>query len=302
MFLVKTAGGGLSFGTQKISGGNTPESKVETNLKTEIVSSDISPEQITEKIMKDTDCLPGEGKNGICTPEEGQKKLKEWLKFTNEMSPEQLIKCAKEKTGAVHESELFDTPALAHLDKDDYFLPEGPWNNDTWLNNINIDELLNKWLDFLGGYNFGVHMNNFDEKNKKLAVADYKQLCGKYNFLASVVNTDNYGQSGQHWVAIYIDCKLKTIEYFDSAAGTVSDEIMGWMTKMSKQLKDQNIGTYKTIYNNNVRHQKKNTECGVYSIFYIIARSHGVPHEWFENVVIDDDIMLNMRKRIFRNV
>ena len=73
---------------------------------------------------------------------------------------------------------------------------------------------------------------------------------------------------GSHWVALYIDFKQKFIYYFDS----VGDKCPKRIKKFVKKVKSQGSsrGMEFDFKENKVSHQKKNTECGVYCLFFII--------------------------------
>ena len=47
---------------------------------------------------------------------------------------------------------------------------------------------------------------------------------------------------------------------------------------------------------NHVRHQYKNSECGIYSINFIVKLLEGMSYDDYINNVIKDDIMENNRK------
>jgi len=277
---------------KKIMGGST--------MKIITVSKNISPENLTKVLFgnRPAECRPDvDVKNGVCSSDESVNKLKKWLK-TKSTKAVDIISEAKEKLGVKYESQLYDENSISYLfddNKEHIFSRSGPFNTDEWLDNIVIDSTLNDWeVVFKRFKNMGVHMNNFDEKHKKLATADWKTMIKKYDIIASVINTDNYGSSGQHWVCIVVDSKKKTIEYFDSAAGGVSEEILTWMMKISIEL------NFKEVFINTLKHQYKNTECGVYSLYYILARMHNVHSDYFDNIRIPDELMLeSVRKLLF---
>ena len=279
----------------KITGGSS------VKVKTVAIPKNISPEDLSKVLFgnRPAECKPNvDVSNGVCSSDTFVQNLKKWLKTKN-TDASTIINEAKEKLGVEHESQLYDRDSIKHLStekKDDVFASSGPHNTDEWLDNKTIDQTLDNWEEVFPKFkNMGVHMNNFDSKHKKLATADWPTLVATYDTIASVINTDNYGEIGQHWVCIVVNSKKKTIEYFDSAAGQVSDDIIKWMMKLSIKL------NYKELFTNNIQHQEKNTECGVYSLFYVIARVHGVPSGYFDQARIPDQVMLkSVRKYLFR--
>jgi hypothetical protein len=90
---------------------------------------------------------------------------------------------------------------------------------------------------------------------------------GKQRF-AAVFNLDKHDEPGSHWVSMFLSVPKKTIVFFDSANGGVPAEIRRFV----KLVRSQNP-EYKFIATKK-EHQKKNTECGVYSIHFIIEMLH----------------------------
>lgn len=115
----------------------------------------------------------------------------------------------------------------------------------------------------------------------------------EYNKIGMICNHDPSDKSGSHWIAILIDNTSNTIEYYDSTGNVPIQQLNVLINKFKKL-----YPTYK--YNvNHIRHQNKGSECGVYSIYFLVQRLLGYS---FDNViqnVIDDDSMVNYRKIIF---
>lgn len=167
--------------------------------------------------------------------------------------------------------------------KNQLFAPEYPpeWikNKNEWLTNYDIDsvmkqyELDNKDFKYLGttpiDYDYIVNKNentcvedNLCKFNLKKMLADNKQR------FASIFNLDKHNQSGSHWVSLFIDVPNKFIMFFDSANGGVPREIKKFVKNIKKQGLDENI-EFKFITNHK-SHQRGGTECGVYSIHFIV--------------------------------
>jgi Ulp1 family protease len=53
------------------------------------------------------------------------------------------------------------------------------------------------------------------------------------------------------------------------------------------------------LYTNNVRHQFKNSECGIYSIHFILKLLEGQSFEDISNNIINDDDMEQNRDKLF---
>ena len=56
------------------------------------------------------------------------------------------------------------------------------------------------------------------------------------------------------------------------------------------------------IRNNSIQHQKKNTECGVYSINFIIRLANGETFDDITKKITRDDDMNDCRTQYFNNV
>ena len=111
-----------------------------------------------------------------------------------------------------------------------------------------------------------LHDFNFDVCKRK----------GK-NRLGVVYNHDKMGQSGSHWVALYIDIDRGEIYYSDSTGkGPI-----GNIKNMIKNFTDYKKG--KVLYKYNTKpYQTDGSECGIYSCNFIIRLLAG---ETFEEVI-----------------
>ena len=71
-----------------------------------------------------------------------------------------------------------------------------------------------------------------------------------------------------------------------------------FMNKIIKQAKGLGI-SLKPIVNTR-QHQRLDTECGVYSLYFIISRLEGKSCEFINNKIIRDKEMNSYRKKFFR--
>lgn len=213
------------------------------------------------------------------------------------------------------------------------FRPQGPQNKNDWLSTTHINNVLEQYHEFdknflfLGAvpYDFlelpFLRLNdiNFDDliKNKK-----YK--------LGLVINLDEHNQSGSHWVSLYTNLLNNEIFFFDSVGKKPGykikkfvniitnflykkkhnesiniGKIIGHIKKKTSQkyvsmlrnkLKDFNIKY------NNIQHQFEDSECGVYSINFIIRLTKGESFDDIINNVTPDEKINRCRETYFRNV
>ena len=191
-----------------------------------------------------------------------------------------------------------------------YFRPSIPteWSSKPreWLSTININHVLTqydtKYKDFMF---IGTVPIDFDDE---LAPGNcvVNELC-KVNIntffqnnirrIGIVFNLDKHTEDGSHWVALFCNFKKKEICYFDSYGIAPPTEINTLMLKLKEQATKHNINM-KLKYNK-VRHQYKNTECGIYCINFIVKLLEGRGFETHCNKIIDDDTMFKNRNVFF---
>ena len=209
------------------------------------------------------------------------------------------------------------------------FRPVGPSKQLDWLSTTHINEVIDqyqaKYSDFLflGAvpYDFEevpvLGLNNIDF-NK--FIKDGKTKIG------IVINLDEHDENGSHWVALYADLKKNQIYFFDSVGKKPGKKIKKFINKIVKFLykqqnnKDlllQDLLKNKSENNitilqkklkgfdiryNHIQHQFKNSECGVYSINFIVRLVKGEKFDDIINTITKDDVMNKCRNTYFRNV
>lgn len=98
---------------------------------------------------------------------------------------------------------------------------------------------------------------------------------GKTHF-GFVFNLDEHDEPGSHWVSMFIDVPNKFIYFFDSASLLLPSEIDVFIKRVQKQgLELPESPIHFKVYQNKVEHQFGNTECGMYSLFFIITMLTG---------------------------
>ena len=165
------------------------------------------------------------------------------------------------------------------------FRPEMPeeWhkNFNEWLSTTDIDKVLRQYVEADPHFfYFGATPMDFDLKKgsrctvNSLCSFNLKKLLknGKTK-IGIVFNTDDHDEPGEHWVSMYIDCKgvnlnEPCIYYFDSVGDDAPKEIMKLVEKIKKQGLENGI-TFTYLYNDK-KHQKGDSECGIYSLHFMI--------------------------------
>lgn len=183
--------------------------------------------------------------------------------------------------------------------------PTGPNGRFEWLNTINIDEtmeqyeLLHKNFLFLGS----VPMDFQEIKQEGIYDLDLEK-CKKDGItkLGIIFNLDEHWKGGSHWVASYADIENGQVYYFDSYGTHPEKRVMKLLEKISNYYENNNPNKKCDVRYNKKRNQYKNSECGVYSINFILELLNGKTFDEIENNPIPDDDINMLRTKIFRNV
>jgi Ulp1 family protease len=111
---------------------------------------------------------------------------------------------------------------------------------------------------------------------------------------------DKHNESGSHWVSLFISVTDKIIYYFDSAANEIPNEI----SKFVKLILLQSNNKLKFSTNIPKQHQYGNTECGMYSLYFLITmldESMKMKRkiDLFSNKRLNDKFIQSFRKKYF---
>ena len=217
---------------------------------------------------------------------------------------------------------------LLDIELDRRFKTEGPRNSTHLLSNFNIDGVLQEWaVTFPEFYNYNFNMMDFEVVGGSLARTDVagilegreSQNLGKMggliqrpcNTFGCVLNTDVSTGHGKHWVAVFGDCRGEgewTVEYFNSAGNAPPGPVTRWLENSAARLMEYRmahprkfgVGEVTSIPLTDIRHQDSQTECGLYTLYYIRRRLEGAPLSEFRSARIPDNAMVEFRKHIFR--
>ena len=177
------------------------------------------------------------------------------------------------------------------------FKPPIPQGKYAWLNTDDIDRVLKGYERVFPLFVYlGTYPMDFQEKHPKLfnpLNVSALRKAGK-EFAGLVLNLDNSDEPGSHWVAVLIDIKNRIFEFFDSYGENPTKEIMDLYHQL-----DQRARNGWKLRVNKTEHQQKNSECGVYSIHFIVRRISGTPFKQATEQVIRDAKMNQMRSYYF---
>lgn len=189
------------------------------------------------------------------------------------------------------------------------FAPKSPkeWrkNRYEWLSTNDIQNAMEQWESYDETFKFfGASPLDYDKKINNTCV--WEKLCKfnlknellkNHNKLGIVFNLDKHDRPGSHWVAVYIDTIEKKIIFFDSYGDNPPSRIMNFCRNVKKQAKKLNLN-YKIIINKK-RHQYKDGQCGMYSMYFIISLLTGIKFDVFNKNTIKDKKMCKFRKKYF---
>jgi hypothetical protein len=207
------------------------------------------------------------------------------------------------------------------------FKAAGPRAGAALLSNVHIDETLARWAArFPDFFPCPFAMMDF-ERNGDLfgeidladvvggrAVADLGPGRGRvrrpFASFGCVLNTDVSSGPGKHWVAVFVDARAGagapfTVEFFNSTGQPPPRPLVRWMERARGQLDRFRAsqpagGPVLVLPPSRVEHQRSDTECGLYSLFYLRCRLERVPPEFFAARRIPDAAMAAFRRHCFR--
>ena len=164
------------------------------------------------------------------------------------------------------------------------FAPQQPksWKKEPyeWLTTTDIQNVMRQYEDAYDDFEFiGPSPIDYDIKVNNQCV--WPELCNfnieeKFlngiNKIGIMFNLDTHDEPGSHWVVLYVELSKREIYYFDSTK-SYKREIPKEIIKFIDELNNDTETLFKFkldfAYNNKIEHQKQNTECGIYCIYFI---------------------------------
>lgn len=192
-----------------------------------------------------------------------------------------------------------------------YLRPSQPtkWKEDPdmWLDSTNIESVMKQYEDAFDEFEFmGPFPIDFAAPDPYQRTGEKKclirEICGLRmeealrqgtKSIGIIYNLDPHFKDGSHWVANYIDIPQHKCYYFDSYGYEPPKQIaifMKWLTTQDPKMK--------LMYNAR-RFQHLGSECGMYSMYFIIRMLAGDEFRPFCKRQPRDSVMLDLRDWLF---
>ena len=188
------------------------------------------------------------------------------------------------------------------------FRPEGPQGQFQWLSTIDINKTLlqyeNKYPDFVFLGAVPIDFNELDYYPfKKMDFNDFKKE-GK-NRLGVIFNLDEHYKGGSHWVSLFADLEKGQIYFSDSYGRKPEKRINKFMNRIKDYIETCNNFQAKKedivdMRHNPTQHQRGNSECGVYSINFILRLLKGKTFDHLIQKRLTDEKVNKCRFRYFK--
>ena len=182
-----------------------------------------------------------------------------------------------------------------------------------WLSNYDILNVLKQYENTFKDFKF-IGPTPIDFASMENGDCIWPELCNiqlnhfiskKINKIGIIFNLDKHDESGSHWVSMFINIKEGIVFYFDSAANETPPEINNLIQIILKQATTISI-PMKYLTNYPKQHQQSNTECGMYSLYFIITmidktKSMEKKIDIFQKQTVTDKRMKSFRKKYFNS-
>jgi hypothetical protein len=271
-------------------------------------------------------CSPENNNNDFtCYSNEDLFKLRELWNYrhpdskiiTN--SPKEIWNKFKNEYSHVCDRESCWINKVVKSDKDkkeliDSFAPEAPeeWkkNPNEWLSSVDILDVMKQYEKKYKCFEFmGPSPIDYDT-HKLYGECVWEELChfsladqikkGKFK-IGVIFNTDPHFKGGRHWISLFINIKKEEIFFFDSAGDPIPNQIKKFVDTVIEQ--GQQLPKkidFKFDQNYPIEHQYGNTECGVYSLYFIVHMLEDkITSHYLKTHILKDEYIQKFRKVYF---
>ena len=197
---------------------------------------------------------------------------------------------------------------------DETFAPVSPkeWkkNPNEWLSSVDIMDVMKQYeraykcFDFIGPspIDFDTRMLYGECVWDELCNFSLKdQLKRNKTKIGVIFNTDPHDKGGQHWISLFINIKKGQILFFDSTGDDMPPQVRVLINRIKEQgMQLEDKINFKIDDTKGVEHQRGNTECGIYSLYFIIHMlKDKTSDHYLKTHIISDDAVNKFRKIYF---
>ena len=196
----------------------------------------------------------------------------------------------------------------------DSFAPESPpeWkkNPNTWLSSVDIMNVMKQYEKAYKCFDFiGPSPIDFDTK-KIYGECVWEELCkfslkeqlksGKTK-IGIIFNTDPHNKPGEHWISMFINIKKNIIYFFNSTGDAPPKQIMDLVDRIIDEGRNLIPAiNFEFDTNEGTEHQYGDTECGMYSLFFIVHMLEDkLTTNYLKTHILKDKYMEKFRKIYF---
>lgn len=182
------------------------------------------------------------------------------------------------------------------------YRPAGPEGKFSWLNTININEVMTQYQNKDPSFKYlGAVPIDFDDLPMlNISNLNFKELYKEeIRKLGIVFNLDKHYQQGSHWVSLFANFDKGEIYFFDSYGIKPKLEIRRLMRRLATFIKDD-LKKPPIVDYNRIRFQKDNNSCGLYSSYFIISMLEGKSfQDLLRKEKTNDEMMQKLRDIYF---
>jgi hypothetical protein len=225
-----------------------------------------------------------------------------------------MISVCKKESCWLKQNFVEDTKIKKNLEE--AFAPKSPkeWekNPNEWLSSVDILNVMKQYEKAYKCFEFmGPSPIDYDAKllygecvwNELCNFNLKHQIINGKTKIGIIFNTDPHNLGGSHWISLFINIKRKKIFYFDSAGDEIPKRIKHFVDDVIKQGKSLKSKIYFEFDQNYpVEHQYGNTECGVYSLYFIVHMLEDKINEhYLKTHILKDEYIQKFRKIYFND-
>jgi len=183
-----------------------------------------------------------------------------------------------------------------------------------WLSNFDIEKVMKQYekipefkYKFYGVFSidFGIKNNNTCSFSSYCNINIKKLITNNISYFGFITNLSKHNEPGTHWTSSFFvfDPNIPSYGayYYDSTTGNIPTDLIPFFNDIKKQIEDIYKKPFPIIYNQK-RHQRSNTECGVFSITFqtrfLLLLKNNKNTATFQKVISHPDLNDNKMKKL----